>query len=752
MRFLSLELENWACHRSLDIDLSDGLQIEGRNGTGKSSILEALRFIFARDARRYRSRIRNGTRSAKVRLSFSRDGNLYDIEKKLFLDKNKSSQAWMSLNGERIKDNPTSVYSYLQQEIFSENIMERLIYVPQGELTELIDELDRKGGREELDSLLGLDVFQRVYEGAGQEFREKKGSYESLHNEFMRYDENAGEVMANEIKEMESKLETLSRQQKKKEEEINRLQESINELKKEISVMQETRREKEEIEKKIIELRSKIEGDKSRLHDLRESLKQLEGKKQQLTEQEEKKRGLMKYTGFKEILDELRIKKEKLPDLDEIGLKKKQLSELEGEEKSRIEEEYKREESDLFGVERDIASRRQTLRETREYLTSLGKLDSGAKCPRCGQRLTEKHLKNEEAMAEEKIKSLREGLEKLDSLFDEKKSVVGRLGEKLKDAERRVMEYSHLRREVEGLEKEYLEGKKSIGELEDALKREGYQGESLKEVEESIGELNRIKGVLGNLREETSRVGEYRSRVEEINKSLSINVKEKEGLVNKLGKLVFDEPSFEGLQKEKERMQEAMASSMVMLQKIESEHGEVESRILDFKQKRQEYLDLRSRVDKAREGMNLLKEARDGIYHPSRGIRKYYREIYLKKLSNLLTYYFKRINNNPKFREISFDENYSIEIKSTDGVFDLNQLSGGERVQLAVAFRIALVELLSPIHMLILDEPFGSLDTEHKEAMGEALNRVSEKGQLILVTHVHVDSLDLPNKLRLEGY
>ncbi|MEA1924352.1 MAG: SMC family ATPase [Candidatus Altiarchaeota archaeon] len=752
MKFLSLELENWACHKSLDIDLRDGLQIEGRNGTGKSSILEAIRFIFARDARRYRSRIRNGARSARVKLSFSRDGNLHDIEKKLFLDKNKSSQAWMSLNGERIKDNPTSIYSYLQQEIFGENIMERLIYVPQGKLTELIDELDRKGGREELDSLLGLDVFQRVYEGAGQEYREKKGSYESLNNEFMRYDENTGEVLANEMKNQEGELETLARQQKKKEDEINRLQESIKELRKEISVMQETRRVKEEIEKKIIELRSKIEGGRSRLHDLKQILKQLEGGKAQLTELEGKEKSLSRYSGFKGMLDELRIKKEKLPDLDEIEAKKKQLNEFDAGEKEKIEEEYRREESDLSSVEREIASRKQTLRETKEYLISLGELNSGAECPRCHQMLTKKHLKDEETRAEEKIKSLREVLEKLEFLFDEKKSAVEKLKKELRAAERRVIEYTHLREEVERLDKDYLEGEKSITKLEEALKDRGYQGESPRQVEENIGELNRIRGKVENLREETSRMEEYRSRMEETDKSLSINVRKEKEEVNKQEKLVFDEPSFEGLGKEKEKLQEEMSGSRVMMQKIESEHREVEGRILEFKKKRREYLELRNRADKARESMNLLKEARDGIYHPSKGIRKYYREIYLKKLSNLLTYYFRRINDNPKFREISFDENYSIEIRSTEGVFDLNQLSGGERVQLAVAFRIALVELLSPIHMLILDEPFGSLDAEHKEAMGEALNRVSEKGQLILVTHVPVESLDLPNKLRLEGY
>jgi DNA repair exonuclease SbcCD ATPase subunit len=65
--------------------------------------------------------------------------------------------------------------------------------------------------------------------------------------------------------------------------------------------------------------------------------------------------------------------------------------------------------------------------------------------------------------------------------------------------------------------------------------------------------------------------------------------------------------------------------------------------------------------------------------------------------------------------------------------------------------RMALLELLSPVRLMILDEPFGSLDKEHREALGEALNKIGGEGQLIIVTHIPVDSLQLP-QLELGGY
>jgi len=64
---------------------------------------------------------------------------------------------------------------------------------------------------------------------------------------------------------------------------------------------------------------------------------------------------------------------------------------------------------------------------------------------------------------------------------------------------------------------------------------------------------------------------------------------------------------------------------------------------------------------------------------------------------------------------------------------------------------MALLELLSPMRLLMLDEPFGSLDKDHREALGESLNRIAGEGQLLIVTHIPVDSLQLPG-LDLGGY
>jgi exonuclease SbcC len=176
-----------------------------------------------------------------------------------------------------------------------------------------------------------------------------------------------------------------------------------------------------------------------------------------------------------------------------------------------------------------------------------------------------------------------------------------------------------------------------------------------------------------------------------------------------------------------------------------------EKEIKDVEAKKKEYSQLKKSLGEVEKGIRLLKSARE-IFHRDRGLARYLREKFVGQLNSQITYYFKKFNQKPQYTEVSFDREYSIKFKTSTGTLGLDQISGGEKIQLALALRIALIDIMSPIRLLILDEPFGSLDEEHRELLGETLNKIAESGQLILVTHVHVDSLQLATRLELGGY
>ena len=213
----------------------------------------------------------------------------------------------------------------------------------------------------------------------------------------------------------------------------------------------------------------------------------------------------------------------------------------------------------------------------------------------------------------------------------------------------------------------------------------------------------------------------------------------------------FDKSELEYAEVQVDDASKAYHESHAMLRdivtKIELEGMKLEG----TKQKLQDHSDLSEKITDGKRVLSLLRQARE-IFHRDKGLARYLRESYVEGLNELLTRYFKRFNENPRYRDIVFARDYDITFKTSQGTLKMNQISGGERVQLALAFRLALLDLMSPIRMLILDEPFGSLDENHRELLGDALNMVAREGQLIVVTHVPVQSMQLEGRLDLGGY
>lgn|GEM_PF-831347 len=750
MRLLNLELENWALHSHLEVPLANSLQIEGRNGTGKSSILEAIRFIFARDARRYKRKIKNGTRSCTVKLTFAENGNEYLIEKKLHLKR--SSTAQMLINSGMVASNPTEVYNRLQ-DILSENVLDKLLYVPQDGLVRLIENLRIKGGRQELDSLLGLDRFERVYDGIREELNVKQANFDLISNQILKYPEEAEKVFNKQINELEKEMISLEKEGEMERDAFEKLGSQIKKLGEEINRIQKVKKERDRIEKMINEMKLDIVKSKKEIEFIEQRLNLIEEKTKRYKKLSSEIKSLERYPRIRELLSNVMKREERLVDVDNIKEKEKELMEMQKELVKKEELEYKRKttEAEIVNLERRSAAKKQSLSEREEYLKSLDALEDKAKCPRCGQKLTPQHIEKEKKIAENEVRNLKKALE---GLYKELKNYRDELENKtlkLEKLRKKDVEAKHLEKEIE---KKREDREKIISEIKKIRKKlvdAKYRNESSDVVDSRVVELHNIKGEMGILQEEMDKEGEYKKGLRDINNALLKISEEEKHAREKFKSLEFDETILDALQYEKDNLLKNRYEIQNRITKCELRIEQLKDNIKETEDKRKEFTELKKLESDLKKEIRLLKDARD-IFHTNKGIVKYLRERYIMRLSEQMTYYFKRINQNPKYKRIEFDKDYNIEIKTTEGNFAIDQLSGGERVQLAIALRIALIRLISPINLLILDEPFGSLDKEHREILGEALNKIALDGQLILVTHIIVNSLDLPGRLELGGY
>jgi exonuclease SbcC len=121
--------------------------------------------------------------------------------------------------------------------------------------------------------------------------------------------------------------------------------------------------------------------------------------------------------------------------------------------------------------------------------------------------------------------------------------------------------------------------------------------------------------------------------------------------------------------------------------------------------------------------------------------------------------FFERFNL--EFSDVQIDDDYNISVIGPAGVQTIDQISGGERVALAIALRLAIARVLSEkVETIIMDEPTTHLDEERRRELVSILNSFFREGgriipQMIVITHHHEieDVADvIYNVNKREGY
>jgi exonuclease SbcC len=96
---------------------------------------------------------------------------------------------------------------------------------------------------------------------------------------------------------------------------------------------------------------------------------------------------------------------------------------------------------------------------------------------------------------------------------------------------------------------------------------------------------------------------------------------------------------------------------------------------------------------------------------------------------------------NLAYSDIKIDDDYNIVAIGPSGEQDIDQISGGERVALAIALRLAIAQVLSGrVETIIMDEPTTHLDEERRRELVNILSSFFREGgriipQMLLITH-----------------
>ncbi len=472
----------------------------------------------------------------------------------------------------------------------------------------------------------------------------------------------------------------------------------------------------------------------------------------------------------------------KLPELrDEFSAAQDELKKLTADE-----EEIKRRTGAVKKLQADVSSLESAKTRLEQEITEITeKLDllssqTGVKCPLCERDLGEEHrVLIEKKYAQEKrdrswtvqetIEAIGVKTSELKSAEDEISRLTGEFESVRKAAQSRINVLNHTIQETEKTDTQLKEGRGKLAEIEERISAKEYAAEdqeSLRKVEEELAGLGYDPAKHELVRNTVNELVQYEEPKRKLVEALS-NIESEKDSVLKAGQTITEL----GKSIEEDRnSKEELTTELTMLPGLTDElvRAENEYRDLSLKQKQvqesigrlkgllQRSADLEDRAKaKEKELEQAVKE--EQVYRDlarafgKRGIQAWLIEIALPEIEIETNKLLGRMTDNRMSVKIETQretkkgdtvETLDIKIGDELGTRNYEMFSGGEAFRIDFAIRIALSKLLArragaPLPTLIVDEGFGTQDSNGLEKLKEAIISIQDDFEKILVvTHI----------------
>ena len=771
MKIHSIRIKNFISHRDTSIEFPQGLTvIIGRNGAGKTSILDAISYALFKEHGRGRDEnlINRRANSAQIQLIFSSGGRKYEItwrigrkKRALATLRNLTENSTIFIDaGER-----TAVPEIERIVGISRNIFTNAAYVKQGEIAKLL-EVRPAERKETISKLLGIDVLEKIWENL-------KTPIGILEERYKRYVEEAKKL--SELKEQlqinEEESSELERKRGALQKEQNELKSKLDEAQRKMRMIEGKRRKYEKIKELLAEVTRDLALKRRDLENKRKSL--------DLVSEAEKKLGKLgrirdEYAALEEEIGRLERKREDL--LERINRKKVLTEKLRGINEnirsleSLISEYVKKLESysesevgednfeEIFSATlmkyREIESRlKEKLQElTRKMGESEGRknicmknieeLESGSEvCPLCKRPLTASHR-------DRVLRDLRKELEELDDYIGEVRNEIEELKLEIREVESVIRELSKIDLEL------FTSSLNKCRKLREEGIRLEEELEKLRGIEEEFGEIVNLltekRKKLDDLREPLEEYERERGVIEKLGSPqiiltqihrLSSELKELEEkkleLESQMETLGYRPEEYDELMAEVDRLHESLAE-------IKSKIASINQRIKSLEDERvrlrEEYEEAKRAADKAEilerylKTLKAIRECfgKDGVQRYIRAAARRSIEHYARDFLQFFTL---------TYSDLRLDEDYNVYVYGPMGEQSIDSLSGGEKTAIALCLRLGLAAALTGDQMecILMDEPTTHLDPERRRELIRLLaNFRRERGlipQAIIVTH-----------------
>jgi len=727
-----VKLVNFTCHQETEIIFPEGLTIFlGRNGSGKSSVIDAITYALYGEHSRGRNPniVRRGSSGGgRVELEFDHGGSRYYVNRSFDSRGNLESailrkDGRLLVAGERRRE----AVSKAVQEILglSYDRMRTAVVIQQGELDRIIS-ADPRELKELFDDLMGLNKMEKAYQNMLDVLKDFE---RRIIDETGRSPHEADKV-GEELRQLEEEIRSAEREGESLREELERLKGEMERVRARLDELRRARELREDVKRRLLDLRNLLAekvGELQEISDKGSEYLKIVGLRDEVERRVRRVEELdMEIQRLREAISSLEAKRgeverrleeieKELAGVDVSKLRARTLEEIERDARRKAE----RLRDDAIELGRDLALikrgvlrhdtllRQQVDQDLEEVVGTVSEAYNSALAGYLIAQARERdRIRRELEDMESKLKSLNESLEAAIKEREELSKLEG-------------VDISYLREEVkralEGLEKmggeDAVERAKSM--FEDAKQRLDILDKVIREeVEPDESLIEDLSNLLGD------KVGELISKLREE--------------IGELRERKFDSKEFEELGGREKELIGAVSGLEAKLKALEDKVREGRKRVEELRK-------IREVLVKAREFYDLMERVRNELFYRDGRVLRSLRTWILGRVSDHARRYLDLL-------DVRIDD-VRIEERSRRILFkcfargrevDKDMLSGGEKVALALAIRLAIGDVLGAqrLGFFILDEPTVHLDSENRRRLVEVFTNLSRAvRQVIIITH-----------------
>ena len=138
-------------------------------------------------------------------------------------------------------------------------------------------------------------------------------------------------------------------------------------------------------------------------------------------------------------------------------------------------------------------------------------------------------------------------------------------------------------------------------------------------------------------------------------------------------------------------------------------------------------------IEKLDDFVKFLKNIREN--YGKDGLQKIIRLSFRPQIQKYTQEFFSKFGFD--YSSLTITDDYDIVISGAAGDSDVSMISGGERIAVALAFRLGIAQavIANKIETIMLDEPTVFLDEYRKQEFIQVIQNISLVPQLIIITH-----------------